>query len=251
MLHRVREKIGAAGMAVAIVALIVALGGTALAASGALTGKQKKEVEKIAKKYAGKPGAPGLPGTNGTNGTNGKDGAPGAPGKEGPQGKPGEPGKDGTTGFTKTLPSKATETGTWALSELARDSVGFRTNIPLSFAIPLAEPLDASHVQLNTEGYPAADLQRCGEKATPEEEAECEATLEEHEEACPGTSTEPAAAPGFLCTYVGFGEGLTGNFFIFPPQKGGLGAGTTGAILASGTLKEGANGVGDFAVTAP
>jgi hypothetical protein len=69
-----------------VVALIAALGGTALAASGALTGKQKKEVEKIAKKYAGKPGAPGAAGANGTNGANGKDGsngAAGAPGKDG------------------------------------------------------------------------------------------------------------------------------------------------------------------------
>src|SRR4051812_37822953 len=89
MYRRYKERFGTVGVALGVIALILALGGTALAASGALTGKQKKEVEKIAKKYAGKPGAPGAPGTagtNGTNGTNGKDGAPGAKGGDGTDG---------------------------------------------------------------------------------------------------------------------------------------------------------------------
>ena len=88
MYKRYKERFGTAGVVLGIVALILALGGTALAASK-LNGTQKKEVEKIAKKYAGKPGAagtngqngapgakgdPGAAGTNGTNGTNGKDG---------------------------------------------------------------------------------------------------------------------------------------------------------------------------------
>jgi hypothetical protein len=91
----IREPFGTAGLVVACVALIAALGGTALAAAK-LNSTQKKEVEKIAKKYAGKPGAPGATGpagpqgpagaagkdgTNGTNGTNGTAGAPGAAGK--------------------------------------------------------------------------------------------------------------------------------------------------------------------------
>jgi collagen triple helix repeat protein len=92
----IREPFGTAGLVVACIALIAALGGTALAAKGALTGKQRKEVEKIAKKFAGKPGAPGAQGpagaagkdgSNGTNGTNGKDGAPGSAGAPGAPGK--------------------------------------------------------------------------------------------------------------------------------------------------------------------
>jgi len=86
----IREPFGTAGLVVACVALIAALGGTALAAKGALTGKQKKEVEKIAKKYAGKPGAPGAngkDGTNGSNGANGKDGTNGTSGTNGKDGK--------------------------------------------------------------------------------------------------------------------------------------------------------------------
>lgn len=85
-IRAIREPFGTAGLIVACVALIAALGGTALAASGALTSKQKKEVTKIAKKYAGKPGAAGPQGpagplgAPGPAGANGKDGAPGAPG---------------------------------------------------------------------------------------------------------------------------------------------------------------------------
>src|SRR3977135_3938804 len=83
--HRLKEPFGKAGLTVAICALVLAMVGGAYAA-GALSGKQKKEVEKIAKKFAGKPGAAGLAGpvgANGTNGTAGKEGAPGAPGKDG------------------------------------------------------------------------------------------------------------------------------------------------------------------------
>ena len=58
MIERIHQKLGTAGFVIAIVALIAALGGTALAAAK-LNGTQKKEVEKIAKKYAGKPGAAG------------------------------------------------------------------------------------------------------------------------------------------------------------------------------------------------
>jgi len=96
----IREPFGTAGLVVACVALIAALGGTALAA-GALTGKQKKEVEKIAKKFAGKPGAAGAQGPagpQGAAGANGKDGAQGEKGAKGDNGSPGSPGTPGTPG---------------------------------------------------------------------------------------------------------------------------------------------------------
>jgi hypothetical protein len=151
------------------------LGGAALAAQG-LNGKQKTEVEKIAKKYAGKPGPAGSNGTNGSNGAKGDTGATGANGTAGTAGTAGTNGKsvtvttinsggskcesragaevkqegagsgtavcngkDGTTGFTETLPSGKTETGTWTASGFASWET---TNIPssISFPIPLAEP---------------------------------------------------------------------------------------------------------------
>src|SRR4051794_4615743 len=105
-IRAIREPFGTAGLVIACIALVAALGGTALAASGALTGKQKKEVEKIAKKYAGKDGvagpagAAGLPGPAGPVGVGGKDGAAGTIGTTGPTGKAGTTGPTGKTGVT-------------------------------------------------------------------------------------------------------------------------------------------------------
>jgi hypothetical protein len=89
-IRSITEPFGTAGLIIAILALVLATTGAAFAAVG-LNSKQKKEVTKIAKKYAGKPGATGPAGTAGTNGTNGKDGANGAPGS------PGAPGANGNT----------------------------------------------------------------------------------------------------------------------------------------------------------
>src|SRR6476469_4583933 len=105
-----REPFGKAGLIVACGALVFAMVGGAYAA-GALSGKQKKEVEKIAKKYAGKTGPAGPQGPAGSAGTNGKDGTNGTNGINGKEGPEGKQGKDGITGFTETLPSGKTETG--------------------------------------------------------------------------------------------------------------------------------------------
>lgn len=82
MYRSFHDRFGTAGVVIGVIALIVAIGGSAIAASG-LNGKQKKQVKAIAKSFAGKPGAPGAAGTPGTNGTNGKDGPPGTPGTAG------------------------------------------------------------------------------------------------------------------------------------------------------------------------
>src|SRR4051794_38320152 len=94
----IREPFGTAGLIVACIALIAALTGGAYAASGGLTAKQKKEVKKIAKQFAGKPGAPGTAGAKGDTGgkgdtgaagTNGTNGSDGTNGLQGPQGEAG------------------------------------------------------------------------------------------------------------------------------------------------------------------
>jgi hypothetical protein len=93
MLHRFHDRFGTAGVVIGVIALIAALGGTALAAGG-LSAKQKKEVKAIAKSFQG-TGPQGPAGANGTNGSkgdtgaNGKDGAPGEKGKDGTNGTPG------------------------------------------------------------------------------------------------------------------------------------------------------------------
>jgi hypothetical protein len=204
-------------LVIACVALIAALGGTALAAKGALTGKQKKEVEKIAKKFAGKPGAPGAQGpagangkdgakgdkgdagTNGSSGTNGKSievlagasgcGAPGGSTVQ-VQGEPGTAqevcnGEDGQTGFTETLPSGATETGSIAGDALSSETAAsVRTDVPIPFSIPLAAELDAAHVLViyETAAVPSA--------------------CENPAHAGVASAANPEAGSGYLCVYL-------------------------------------------------
>lgn len=94
MFSKLHQRLGTAGLVVAVVALAAALAGTALAAAG-LNSTQKKEVKKIAKKYAGKPGAPGAqgpPGPQGSAGSNGKNGTDGKNGADGQPGAKGDPG---------------------------------------------------------------------------------------------------------------------------------------------------------------
>lgn len=214
MLTKLREPFGKAGLIVAIVALIAALGGGAYAASGSLTGKQKKEVKKIAQKYAGKPGAngtngakgdTGAPGSNGTNGANGSPGAPGAAGRsveeipiaegggetaceerggaeyllEGAaEGEGAEicNGKEGSPWALGGLPKGATETGVWTFNASEASANGGRVFAPISLSVPLSQQITG-----------AANIHFV--ETTPD------AT-------CPGTVTEPKAPEGMLCIYL-------------------------------------------------
>lgn len=99
MFSRIHNKLGTAGLVVAIVALVAALGGTAFAMTG-LNSKQKKEVTTIAKKFAGKPGPAGPAGPQGPAGAPGANGAKGATGSQGIQGIQGIQGEPGPTGPT-------------------------------------------------------------------------------------------------------------------------------------------------------
>jgi Collagen triple helix repeat (20 copies) len=119
MLSRLRNKVGTAGLIVAVVALVAAVGGSAIAANQATdsakkrnhkakTNKKKKQkgltvaqVRRIAKQEARKfansnPGAPGLQGPQGLPGSNGSDGSNGANGSDGSDGAPGANGKSVT-----------------------------------------------------------------------------------------------------------------------------------------------------------
>jgi Collagen triple helix repeat (20 copies) len=268
MFSRLKDRLGIPGV-IAIIALVFAMAGSAYAASGGgLTAKQKKEVEKIAKKFAGKPGAPGAAGSNGTNGTNGKDGAPGAPGKDGAPGAPGKsvtvteipPGEpecaelggarveeqgtppgvevcNGQTGFTETLPSGMTETGAWSVTSetganfvLGGGTEGEASSI--SFNIPLAAELAPSHVKFITGAAPAA----------------CENA--EH----PGTAgpLNPEATSGFLCVYQSASANMNNSFpeeQIYRFGFTGNGANTTGALIVCYPTAAKAWANGSWAVT--
>ena len=261
MFSKLHERLGTAGLVVAVIALVVALGGTAVAA---LSGPEKKEVKKIAKKFAGKDGkdgAPGAPGAQGPigpqgapglNGTDGKDGADGADGDDGATGATGATGKNGTTGatgatgttgatgatgqtgFTDTLPPGKTETGAWAVDFNAASIVG------ISFPIPLAANLP------NTKTKPV----QVGALVP----AECD-----NGTAPAASAANPEADPGWLCVFAtafiktsDFEIDATGKITpgtIANPGTGEPGAGKTGAMFnvdaAGGTWA-----FGTFAVTA-
>lgn len=219
MISRIHNKLGTAGLVVAIVALVVALTGTAFAAKGALTGKQKKEVEKIAKKYAGKPGATGPQGPAGPAGAAGPKGDTGAEGPQGKEGKqgiqgvpgtpgtPGPPGEDGACSESNPeciLPEGATETGMWALGNDDGSSI-----VPMSFNLPLAEAPTAVN-------YVAADGKEVIEgleHVTPVN--------------CLGSVEEPTAPEGEVCVYAAT-EALESGFPGYIPGS------TFGGMFRSG-----------------
>jgi len=207
----IREPFGTAGLTVAILALVLAMVGGAWAAVG-LNSKQKKEVTKIAKKFAGKPGAPGAAGANGKDGTNGTNGSSGAPGSNGksvvtsaaPVGSGAGKcvaggtklevegsgtselvcnGKNGTTGFVNELPSGQTEQGEWAVSGVDVNG-GFQQFLS---AVTFPFPLSAA---------PTGIYIGPGEGEGEENESS-EITNGE----CSGTFESPAAKAGNLCVF--------------------------------------------------
>jgi len=194
MLSKLHDRFGTAGLIVAVVALVAAITGTALAAGG-LTAQQEKQVKKIAKKYAGKPGKEGKQGPAGQTGAAGPTGSPGAAGKDGGAGAPGPTGPTSTvkgptgptglTGLTGptgvcggppcVLPSGVTETGAWDIPEDAEGHTVISFPIPLSATIPGGNIIFVN----KAEAAPAG---------------------------CTGGSAEsPKADKGFLCIYVAEG----------------------------------------------
>jgi hypothetical protein len=222
MVSTIHQKLGTAGFVLSIVALVAALGGGAYAAGGGLSGRQKKEVEKIAKKYAGKPGATGATGATGPAGAAGTAGGVGPEGKAGPEGKQGLRGNPGETGFTAVLPEGETETGAWSVGySQAFEAV----QVSLSYNIPLSAPAAVHYVDTAGEEVIEGGVQPSTE--------------------CLGTAAEPTAAPGSVCLY---GEHETNagfnaeTFFIHPAA--------TGATV-SFVDQAGGSANGTWAVTAP
>jgi Collagen triple helix repeat (20 copies) len=207
---------------------------------------------------AGPAGAKGDTGAAGSNGTNGKDGEDGTDGTDGIDGtsvttsaasteecpsggikvtSASPPAKvcNGQTGFVETLPSEATEKGTWWF-QATNDPEQYA---PVSFPIPLS----------------VADAASIKETHVSTEKAE------DFEAECPGTINDPKAEPGALCFYINSTEflntregGITG---VLRPDSNGeegietTGVGTTGVLLFfSGALQQQHMG-GTFAVTAP
>jgi hypothetical protein len=252
-----RDRMGIPGL-LAICALVFAMVGGAYAAKGGgLTSKQKKEVTKIAKKYAGKPGPQGPAGPTGPagkDGANGKDGTSGTSGTNGTNGTSatvasfvgskgtctkgqgglevksasapafvcnGEPWTAGGT-----LPSGETQTGAWAAAGTSADGElpGAWASIP--FTIPLSAPLGASEVHFQADPDFATT--------------------------CTGTLQNPTAPDGHLCVYAAL-QGLAPGFLgaiIKPGSPPESGATVAGASLNFKVLGASGFGTGTWAVTA-
>jgi len=160
MLKRIHEKLGTAGLVIAVVALVVALGGTAFAAAG-LNSKQKKEVKKIAKQFAGKQGPKGDPGSAGAQGAKGDQGPKGDQGSKGDEGNQGPKGDEGPAGPTETeLPEGKTMTGTFALRDSGLSWYWVNVSFPLR-VVPAPE-LSTSDDTTHCKGTPASPQPAAG-----------------------------------------------------------------------------------------
>ncbi|HEY0390452.1 MAG TPA: hypothetical protein VGC63_01950 [Solirubrobacterales bacterium] len=213
----------------------------------------------------GAAGAKGDAGANGSNGTNGSPGSPGAPGQSvttteilpleecgdqsgvmlhsasgenevcnGADGEDGEDGSPWTAGGT--LPTGATETGTWNLSAIPAQeepSLG-AVFVPISFPIPLGATLDTAHTVFVPEGGSDAN--------------------------CTGSFASPTAPSGYLCVYTvqmknSAPAQVGGSSFIAFPDGFGT-TGTTGTNLLINVIddpntpgEDSASALGTWAVT--
>jgi hypothetical protein len=239
-IRSIREPFGTAGLIVACIALIAALGGSAIAA-GKLTSKQKKEVEKIAKKYAGKPGAPGATGPAGPPGAKGDPGAPGAAGTNGTNGTNGVSpvgtifsgnqkgcteggvefkgtnttvacngvkGANGETGFTETLPPGKTLSGAWTVDLFGASPATYEVEggkveeeKVTGKVTVITAPFGASSISFGIPLSEAPTFVFASREIEACSEPEKAACEASIKAKCPGSAAEPTAAPGFLCLY--------------------------------------------------
>jgi hypothetical protein len=155
------------GVAIAVVALFFALGGSAIAAKHYLITSTKQFKPSVLKALRGNVGPKG---PTGAAGAAGAGGAPGAIGKEGSAGKEGKQGEPGP--LLATLPSGKTLKGHYHVESgegVPDAGQGYTYQLPLT--APATEHFLAS-----------------GEKPTAQ---------------CPGSVEDPKAAPGNLCIYEG------------------------------------------------
>jgi hypothetical protein len=217
----------------------------------------------------GPAGANGKDGSNGSNGSNGATGATGATGTNGANGKSvklinsappscleggftyevegsgsknevcnGEEGAEGEAGAIhpgETLPSGASETGSWSIPEGAEGFTFLSFPIPLSTTLPsITEP--TVYVKKGSTGP----------------NGKCTG----------GTAAEPKADKGFLCVYAAEGSIAEGSLFAVQTgaANGGganFGVGKSGVLLLAEEIKKGTvenlteSVYGTWAVTAP
>lgn len=243
MLNRIHQKLGTAGFILAIVALVAALAGTAFAAKDVLTKQEKKQVEKIAKKFAGKEGPAGPqgpPGPQGAAGANGKDGANGADGTNGTNGKSVNTGSEAPGG-------NCAEGGSWFEIE-GSGTKTFACNGESS-----SGPLGAGETEVGNWSFSTTNAHPYATISFPRPIAsfkniEWIGVGESEPTKCPGTVAEPKAASGQLCVYA---EQVLGTEKSFPEFNGNPDI-NSGVILEfEAEAGKESRGKGSWALTAP
>ena len=156
--------------ALAVVALVFAMSGGAVAAKNYATGSAEASKSKRGPK--GPRGKQGPEGPQGPKGDTGERGAVGPVGPQGPKGNTGDPWTAG--GF---LPSGVTIGGTWVAGIGPSPGPVGAGAAPISFGLPL-------------KGLPVVKVVKKEQEG------------QEHAAECPGTIFTPKAAKGVLCLYT-------------------------------------------------
>lgn len=157
--------------ALAVIALVFAMSGGAIAAKNATDSAEASKSQRGPKGPRGKQGPQGLQGLQGAKGDTGERGPVGP---QGPKGATGDPWTAG--GF---LPSGVTIGGTWVAGAgpaILPGPIGAAA-APISFGMPM-------------KGLPTIKVVKKDQSGT------------EHATECPGNPIIPKAAKGFLCLYT-------------------------------------------------
>jgi hypothetical protein len=166
-MKHLRSKLTYSNVMVTVLAVLVVGGGTAYAATemlpkGSVGAKQIKK-EAVTPAKLSKAAKAALAGPAGSKGNTG------AAGPQGPKGERGDIGPAGP--LVETLPSGKTERGQYSFA--GQTGTGYSPVNSVSFALPLASAPSAHVIAIS--GASTAE--------------------------CPGTASEPKAAPGNVCVY--------------------------------------------------
>ncbi|HWI96820.1 MAG TPA: hypothetical protein VNS60_12205 [Solirubrobacterales bacterium] len=269
MFSTLRNRFGIPGV-ISVIALVFAMFGGAYAASNSSGGGKATASAKAKKGPRGPKGATGPAGPAGAAGPAGIPGAKGEDGEDGEDGKNGKNGTNGVNGIDGTsvantefsgaegpceeggtklvgtattyacngeqgvegspwtvggvLPPGKTETGAWTFG-VVPTSPNEPILTSISFPIPLPTALGGSEVHYRGKGAPTTE--------------------------CPGSVSNPQAAPGHLCFYTGEELGTFTPEILNPDPVGEYGASKAGALLMFLGASKSSSAYGTWAVTAP
>jgi hypothetical protein len=202
---------------IALLALFLALGGTSFAAASLINGKNIK-AHSIAKSKLTNKAIKQLKGNRGPAGPPGAQGSQGVQGVQGVQGPPGP--------ITGDLPAGVTLRGNYMV---AGNNGGSTIHSAVSYGLRLSAPPTVNYITAGS--TPPA--------------------------ACPGTVTNPQAAPGNLCVYEVEADNVTTFRGVCDPESSGCPFGPTASregfavFAAIDTAGSPLFVFGSWAVTAP